>query len=178
MSLDQSPTRRAILWVALAATTACAGGPGSGGAVDDSTYVHVMGELRRVHDERLNNPLVPLPLPLEPGGTAATPERRATRDSLQRLRVDSVQRVDSVSRVAVLARAGVTPEQLMATGRALADDPQRAQRVTEQIGLRARQLDSIARMVRGESLAKSRADSLAKGLKLGPQFPNNGPTRH
>ena len=143
-----------------------------------STYVQVMGALRRVHDDRLSNPLVPLPLPLGPGGSAATPERRATRDSLQRLRVDSVQRVDSLARVAVLTRAHATPEQLMATGRALADDPQRAQRVTEQIGLLAQRLDSIARTARARLAAKSRADSMAKGLTLGPTFSNDGPTKH
>lgn len=175
---DTPLIRRAALWGALAASAACAGGVLSAGTMDDSSYVHVMGELRRVHDDRISNLLIPLPQPLGAGGAAPTPAQKAARDSLQQLRADSVQRIDSLAREAVLKRAGVTPERLMATGRALADDPQRSQKVTEEIGLLAQRLDSIARMARATSQAKARADSMARGVKLGQRIVNDGPTRH
>ena len=38
--------------------------------------------------------------------------------------------------------------------------------------------DAIARMARVATEAKARADSAAKGQKLGPTFRNDGPTKH
>ncbi|MBI2796470.1 MAG: hypothetical protein HYX65_07205 [Gemmatimonadetes bacterium] len=115
------------------------------GGMSDSTFVGVMGALRRVNDDRMLHPVPPHPMPRGPNGTAPTIEQSRTRDSLQQIRNDSVKVVDSTARAAVLARFKVTPDQLREKARALALTPQRSQRVMEAVARENQRLDSLAR---------------------------------
>ena len=146
----------------LMAATACQDGQAAAGAIDDSTYVRAMGRLRRLHDDRLSNPLNPLPAPLSPGGGLPTPAQRHARDSAQRAREDSVRAVDSVARAGVLTALHVTPQQLMAPARSLAADPLHAQKITEHIGIMSQRLDSLQRVEKAARELKARADSAAR----------------
>jgi streptogramin lyase len=151
-----------LLAALVVALVACQSEGGTSGSVDDSTYVRVMGSLRRLHDERLSNPILPLPQPIGPQGRQPTPEQVARRDTLQKARYDSVARVDSAARAALLARERVTPDALMATARALSKDPQRSQKVNDAVSRRAIALDSAARAAKAKSTDSLRADSVRR----------------
>lgn len=159
------PIRILAPWLAAGiacAVLACQSESGPSGGVDDSTYVRVMGSLRRLQDDRLNHQLNPLPQPIGPGGSTATPAQLKQRDSAQTARMDSVVKLDSTARAALLARERVAPEQLMATARALAKDPLRSQKVSEAINRRAIALDSMAHAAKARVIDSARADSVRK----------------
>lgn len=161
------PARMLSPWLAVGlvcSMLACQTESAPSGGVDDSTYVRVMGSLRRLHDDRLNNQLYPLPQPIGPGGRAPTPAQLKQRDSTQTARLDSVTRLDSTARAALLARYKVSPEQLMTTARALSKDPLHSQRVSEAVNRRAISLDSAARAAKARVIDSARADSVRKAV--------------
>lgn len=140
-------TRRHLVLVLAPLAAACPGAGRSGGrgaALDDSSYVHVMAELRQVLSDRLAHPPPPLPPMVKPGQVATEAQRRE-REALDAKRRDSVAAVDSATRAAILARRQVTLDQLLATAELLAEDPAHAQKVTEAISRRGASLDSAAR---------------------------------
>ncbi len=145
------------VWVA-----ACDTGGATQGGLDDSTYVRTLAGLRRLHDARQFHPVRSLPQPLGIGGRPPSADQLRVRDSLQKLLADSALRADSVARTELLARAKVTPEQLLATARGLAARPERAQRVLQAIAKRAMQLDSIERVAKADSAEKARKDSVTR----------------
>ena len=126
----------------------------SGAVLSDSAYVHAMGALRRVYDDRAQHPAATIPMPLGPGGTAPTPTQVRHRDSSQHMRIDSVRTVDSIARRTVLARFHVTESRLRETARALAQQPEKSQRVMQAVGLESARLES------------ARLDSLARAATL------------
>ncbi len=162
MSRPRAVVARLIAAGLAVSVVACQAESGPSGGVNDSTYVRVMGSLRRLHDDRLNNQVNPLPQPIGPGGRPATPAQLKQRDSLQKARLDSVARSDSAARALLLAREKVTPDQLMATARALSSDPQRSQRVTDAVNRRSITLDSLARSARAKLTDSVRADSVRR----------------
>lgn len=115
------------------------------GGMGDSTFVLAMGALRRVNDDRMMHPVAPVPMPLGLKGGPPTIEQSRSRDTLQRIRNDSVKAVDSAGRATVLARFKVTPDQLREKARALALTPEHSQRVMEAVAKENQRLDSLAR---------------------------------
>ena len=116
------------------------------GSIGDSTFVHVMGALRRLNDDRMLHPVPPYPMPLGPNGSVPTVAQLRRRDSLQTIRNDSVRAADSAARVVVLERFKVTPDQLGEAARLLALTPQKSQRVMEAVARESIRLDSMARL--------------------------------
>ena len=174
------PLRRRTLYLMAAVAlwaTACRQDGVPAGGVDDSTYMRAMALLRRRQDDRIGNPLPPLPTPIGPRGAPATPQQLRHRDSLQEVRRDSMKRSDSVTRASILAGLKVTPEQLLATARSLGRDPMKAQRMSDAIGRKVSALDSASRKARADSIerakkaagtATSAARSMAGGAKPKP----------
>jgi hypothetical protein len=116
----------------------------SAAVLGDSTYVAVIAELQRSHDERARSPMPPILVVPGPNGSAPTVDAQRRRDSLLRHRADSVFRVDSVQRAAIFVRHKVTVAELETTARVLATDPAHVQRINDAVYRRVTALDAAA----------------------------------